>query len=133
MTGLGGIALGDNPNGIIAGSIRPSWTVVPAAVRRPRGVLLAASAVVLGAALYLLRVQNVITGWVLAGGLLVIILAVPQIAKAIIARDTPREGREVRDGLSVPLEWMGLDSPATAQDLMIIEQRLGLEDLDVVA
>jgi branched-chain amino acid transport system permease protein len=133
LTGLGGIALGDNPNGVIAGSIRPAWTAVPVAARRPRGVLLVAGAVLLGTCLYLLRVEHLITGWVLVGGLLVIALTLPRVASVIAAPESAQVEREAREGLSGPLEWIGLDRAATADDLLIIEQRLGLEDLDGAA
>jgi branched-chain amino acid transport system permease protein len=131
LTGLGGVGLGDNPNGVIAAQLRPPWRTAAPALRTQAGKLTAVAAAVLAVGLYFLAYGGAITGWVFVVGFLVILLATPGILTTIAKRDAEpaEEEKPANEGLSSQLEWIGLDSPATSDDLRIIEQRLALDSV----
>jgi hypothetical protein len=86
---------------------------------------------VLSVGLYFLAYGGAITGWVFVVGFLVILLGTPGVLTTIAKRDAEPTGEEkpANDGLSAQLEWIGLDAPASAADLRIIEQRLELDSV----
>ncbi|MFZ6002581.1 MAG: ABC transporter permease subunit [Actinomycetota bacterium] len=113
LPGTMGVALGRNPNGAvrdIAGRYRVLGQV-PAALA---GLL---ASVVLGGGL---AVAGTITGWgltfVVAGALVVW----PQMAELAVARRTPRQ-----DAMS--LEWAGIESPLSEEDLRRVDAALGID------
>jgi branched-chain amino acid transport system permease protein len=130
LTGLGGVGLGDNPNGVIAAQLRPPWKTAAPALRTRAGQLTAVAAAVLAVGLYFLTYGGVFTGWVFVIGFAVILLGTPGVLTNIAKKQfEPAEEKPERDGLSTQLEWIGLDSPVSADDLRIIDQRLALDSV----
>ena len=130
LTGLGGVGLGDNPNGVIAAQLRPPWKTAAPALRTRAGQLTAVAAAVLAVGLYFLTYGGVFTGWVFVIGFAVILLGTPGVLTNIAKKEfEPAEEKPERDGLSTQLEWIGLDSPVSADDLRIIDQRLALDSV----
>ena len=131
LTGLGGVGLGDNPNGVIAAQLRPPWKTAAPALRARAGQLTAAAAAVLIVGLYFLTYGGVFSGWVFVIGLAVILLGTPQILTNIAKRELgpTAEDKPANDGLSGQLEWIGLDSPITADDVRVMDQRLALDSV----
>ena len=123
VIGFGAGGLGDNPNGFIAARFRPDFAKT---TRYPK---LIGGAVLLIGALYLLRTQDIVTGWALIIGLVVILLSMPSIAermdktrtRAALGEDAPSP-----DGTSVPLEWLGIDQRASADDVLVLDRKLRL-------
>ncbi len=124
LTGFGGIGLGNNPNGFIAADLRPRYALV---TKYPA---LIAGAVGLIGVLYLLRTQDAVNGWVLVLGMIVILLALPGIALGL---DTRKAGAVSTDGTSVPLEWLGLDQPPSAEDVLVLDKQLDLPEVSRVS
>ena len=126
LTGLGGIGLGNNPNGFIAAALRPRFaltTKYPALIGGSVGLI---------GILYLLRTQNAVNGWVLVFGMLIILLAMPGIAQALDARRASvaaGPSTVSADGTSVPLEWLGLDEPLSAADVIVLDKKLDLPEV----
>jgi branched-chain amino acid transport system permease protein len=130
LTGFGAIGLGNNPNGFIAADLRPKFGLT---IRYPA---LIGGGVGLCGLLYLLRCNNVVGGWTLVLGGMVILLALPGVAQSLDAR---REAKEAgpsavsADGTSVPLEWLGLDSPIADDDVLVLDRTLNLPEVSNVA
>jgi branched-chain amino acid transport system permease protein len=126
LTGFGAIGLGDNPNGFIAASLRPDFgltTKYPALI---------GSAVGIEGILYLLRVNDVIDGWTLVVVGLIVLLAMPGVAKSLNARKAAKEAGPSKvsaDGTTVPLEWLGLDGPPSEEDVLVLDRSLHLPEV----
>jgi branched-chain amino acid transport system permease protein len=130
LTGLGGVGLGDNPNGVIAAQLRPPWRTAAPAIRLRAGQLAAAAAAVIAVGLYFLAYGGAITSWVFVIGFGVILLGTPAVLTNIAKREEPAEEKKPEhDGLSAELEWIGLDAPVSAADLRVIDQHLALESV----
>jgi branched-chain amino acid transport system permease protein len=130
LTGLGGIGLGNNPNGFIAADLRPRFE----AVRKYPAVI--GAGVLLIGLLYLARTQNAIGGWFLIIGMIVIILAMPTIADALDARKTKGlvgPSTVSSDGTTVPLEWLGLDQRVSDEDVLVLDKKLKLPEVTGVS
>jgi hypothetical protein len=67
-----------------------------------------------------LAMADVITGWGLTVTLAVALVSWPQLAELLVARRRPR----VRD-----LEWAGVDSALTADELVAIDRALALREV----
>jgi branched-chain amino acid transport system permease protein len=126
LTGFGASGLGDNPNGFIAAQMRPDFAKT---TKYPK---LIGGAVLLIGVLYLLRTQNIVNGWVLVIGIMVIMFSMPGIAesmdkrraRAALGADAPSV-----DGTSVPLEWLGLDQRISEDDALILDRKLRLPEV----
>jgi len=94
LPGMAGLALGHNPDGVVPG-LRTRWV----AVARDR-VLLPALLVGI-CALWLLRLDHVVNGWVLTGGSLALALAARYLAAA-------RQSAAAAAEPDVPVEWWGV-------------------------
>jgi branched-chain amino acid transport system permease protein len=130
LTGLGGIGLGNNPNGFIAADLRPRFD----ALRRYPAVI--GVGVALVGVLYLLRTQNAINGWFLVIGSMVLIFAMPAIGDVIgTIRSRGSAGVSVvsTDGTTVPLEWLGIDGPVSAEDVFVLDKTLNLPEVTRVS
>ena len=130
LTGFGAIGLGKNPNGFIAGDLRPRFALT---TKYPR---LIAGGVVLIGLIYLLRTQDVVNGWVLVIGMIVILLALPGIAEQLdkrTARAAAGPSTLSSDGTSVPLEWLGVDEPFTVDDVLVLDRKLDLPEVSSVS
>jgi branched-chain amino acid transport system permease protein len=114
--GLMGIGLGRNPNGVVrdvAARFEPA---------RQRPAVFGGLAVVL--ALLVLAVEtDVIGGWWFGTLAVVAIFATPTIAPLLGSRRTPRT--VIAD---VPLEWLGIDRPFTAEDIRAIDNVVALPE-----
>ncbi len=129
LTGFGAIGLGNNPNGFIAAQLRPDFDKTR---RYPKII---AGAVVLIAALYVLRLEDVINGWFLVIGMAVALLGMPGIAKALDAKEaklTADPSAVSEDGTSVPVEWLGLDGPVSEEDVLVLDKKLDLPEVSRV-
>jgi branched-chain amino acid transport system permease protein len=130
LTGFGAIGLGNNPNGFIAADLRTRFALT---TKYPA---LIGGGVGLCGLLYLLRTQNAVGGWSLVIGGFVILLALPGIAQGL---DTRRAAQEAgpktvsADGTSVPLEWLGLDTPVAAEDVLVLDRTLHLPEVTNVS
>ena len=130
LTGFGAIGLGNNPNGFIAADLRPKFGLT---VRYPA---LIGGGVGLCGLLYLLRTNNVVGGWTLVIGGIVILLALPGIAQALDDRRASKEAGPKTvsaDGTSVPLEWLGLDAPVADEDVLVLDRTLHLPEVSNVS
>ena len=130
LTGLGGIGLGNNPNGFIAADLRPRFD----ALRKYPAVI--GGGVALVGILYLLRTQNAINGWFLVLGSMVIIFAMPGVAdllNAQKARATGGASAVSSDGTTVPLEWLGMDGSVSAEDVLVLDRQLKLPEVTRVS
>ncbi len=130
LTGFGAIGLGNNPNGFIAADLRPRFAIVP---KYPRVI---AGGVALIIALYVLRYQDVVDGWTLVIGIIVILLAMPGICQVLENRrlnEVAGPATVSTDGTSVPLEWLGVDSPFTDEDVLVLDQKLDLPEVSRVS
>jgi branched-chain amino acid transport system permease protein len=130
LTGLGGIGLGNNPNGFIAADLRPRFE----AVKRYPAII--GGGVALCGILYLLRTQNAVNGWVLVIGMMVIVLAMPSIAEQLDAKKakvTAGPATVSPDGTTVPLEWLGVDGPVSADDVLVLDRKLQLPEVTGVS
>jgi branched-chain amino acid transport system permease protein len=130
LTGFGAIGLGKNPNGFIAGDLRPQFAIT---TKYPRVI---AGGVVACGLLYLLRTQDVVNGWVLSIGIIVILLSLPQICMGMERRTAKMEAGPSTisfDGTSEPLEWLGLDEPFTAEDVLVLDRKLDLPEVSSVS
>jgi branched-chain amino acid transport system permease protein len=126
LTGVGGIGLGNNPNGFIAADLRPRFgltTRYPALIGGTVGII---------GVLYLLRTQDAVDGWTLVVGMVVVLLAMPGIAQALDRRKAAQDAGPSAlsaDGTSEPLEWLGLDQPLSAEDLLVLDRKLDLPEV----
>jgi branched-chain amino acid transport system permease protein len=130
LTGFGAIGLGNNPNGFIAADLRPRFAIVP---KYPKVI---ASGVVLIIALYVLRYQDVVDGWTLVIGMIVILLAMPGVCQVLESRKLSKEAGPAEvtsDGTSVPVEWLGVESPFTDEDVLVLDQKLDLPEVSSVS
>lgn len=117
LPGTMGVALGRNPNGAvrdIAGRYRV-LAEVPVALA---GLV---ASLVVGA---VLAITGALTGWgltfVVAGALVVW----PQMAELAVARRTPRQ-------YATSLEWAGIESPLSDEDLRRVDAALGIDVSDL--
>jgi branched-chain amino acid transport system permease protein len=110
--------LGGNPNGLLAGIVKPQAAKVS---RRPA---LLAGGLAVAAALYLLRLGGVIDGWILIAGFAALAVGLPMLADQ-------RSGRADRDSsaLVTPLDWIGLDEPFPTEDIIDLDRRLALPEV----
>jgi branched-chain amino acid transport system permease protein len=129
LTGFGAIGLGNNPNGFIAADLRPRFaltTKYPALIGGGVGLI---------GLLYLLRTQNVVGGWTLVIGGMVILLALPGIAEQLDKRKAAKTAPAKTvsdDGTTVPLEWLGIDAPLSKEDILVLDQTLNLPEVSNV-
>jgi hypothetical protein len=82
--------------------------------------------------LYLMRTQNVIGGWFLILGMIVILLAMPGVAMLLDRRAAALVAGPAAfslDGTSQPLEWLGLDEPVSEEDLQVLDRKLDLPEV----
>jgi branched-subunit amino acid ABC-type transport system permease component len=124
--GLLGISLGRNPSGAMA-QINEAYRPV----KESKPVLVGMA--VAYAAIYVLRSTNTIENWpTFVLGVLVLVLCVP-VAEAIEARKLARvartEGALPEEAL--PLEWVGISRPFTADDVREINAALGVSDVEL--
>ena len=115
LPGLAGIGLGRNPNGAVS-DLREGF--MPIAKSR---VVLVATVVVL-AALYAIRMLDVIDNWTYA----LLTLATPLVA-VVVATVLQREQTEAE----VPLEWRGVTEPWTGDDVRELDRVLGLNEVEL--
>jgi branched-chain amino acid transport system permease protein len=129
LTGFGAAGLGDNPNGFIAAQMRPDFELTKKYPKMIAGI------VSLCVLLYLLRWQDVINGWVMVIGIMVLVFAMPGIAKSMDARRAAAAagpGALSADGTTVPLEWIGLEQRISPEDAVVINKKLDLPEVTVV-
>jgi branched-chain amino acid transport system permease protein len=130
LTGLGGIGLGNNPNGFIAADLRPRFE----SVKRYPAIIGGGTALI--GVLYLLRTQNAVSGWVLVIGMGVILLAMPSVADQFDAKKAKAVAGPSTvslDGTTVPLEWLGADGPISADDVLVLDRKLKLPEVTGVS
>jgi len=120
--GVIGISLGKQPSGAA-----PQFSAGFADLRDDTPVLAATLAGLVVA--WVLRVVQVYQGWAMVGVMTVVFLGGLALART---RGDRRRGVEIRAGelpiAEVPLEWMGLTVPWTAERLAEIDRRLNLEE-----
>jgi len=121
LSGTAGVGMARNPNGFII-EIREAWRPV---FERPLIAIGIAGALV---GVWLLRIAHVITNWPYAIISLAILLLAP--AAGMVGRRPEPVGETGGAGAVVPLEWLGLARPFTADDLVTIDRALGLPELD---
>ena len=84
----------------------------------------------------MLRYQDVVDGWTLSIGIIVILLAMPGVCQALENRKLSKEAGPAEvsmDGTSVPLEWLGVDTPFTDEDVLVLDQKLDLPEVSSVS
>lgn len=115
LPGTMGIAMGRNPNGAVR-DISQRYGVlkeVPVALGGLLATVTVASALAVGGA---------IDGWTLTIVLAIAMVVWPQGAEVVVARRNPKETGE-------GLEWAGWERPLSAEELRVIDARLGLEEV----
>lgn len=124
LAGTAGIGMGRDPNGFVV-RMREEWAPVWAQPSLALGV----GALLVG--VWLLRMVHALANWPYA----VISLAVLLLAPAAVARLSGRAGRRARAGAvtaagpSVPLEWVGITRPYTADDIALLQQMVPLPEV----
>jgi branched-chain amino acid transport system permease protein len=124
--GLLGISLGRQPSGAME-QIREAYRPV----RESKPVLVGMAFAY--AAIYVLRSTNTIENWpTFFLGVAVLVVCVP-VAEALAARKQVRlarsEGALPEEAL--PLEWVGITRPFTAEDVREINAALGVSDVEL--
>ncbi|KPM56557.1 ABC transporter permease [Frankia sp. R43] len=129
--GLSAIALAANPNGLIPGFLRPAF----APVARAPGVAVAGLGVLV--LLWAARLVDLIDGYSLVLGVLLLAAAVPVLAAMVAGsrlaarQDGPSSGTGglPDGGLSEPLEWLGLRGQVGRADIAAVDRALGLPEV----
>ncbi len=69
--------------------------------------------------------------------MVVVLLAMPGIAEQLdkAEGEWPQAGPSTvsTDGTTVPLEWLGLDEPVTAEDVLVLDRKLDLPEVTNVS
>ncbi|MCB0976130.1 MAG: ABC transporter permease [Acidimicrobiales bacterium] len=121
LIGTAGIGLGDNPNGAVPAEMRPRWRPVP---RAPVVLVGGLAAVVIT---YFLTLAGVLGNWTFATVLVVVLLAMPPVARYVAEIPAPRPVRDAEaDGLSGPPELLGLTLPVTSADLDRVSREISV-------
>jgi branched-chain amino acid transport system permease protein len=122
VAGLAALALAANPNGLIPSALRPAYEPV----RRSRPVLGAAVGVV--ALFWVLCLTHAVGGGLLLAVVVIVAVAAPLAARALAGHAAPggADAAAQDEGLSGPVEWLGLDGPVSQADLDAIDARLAL-------
>lgn len=117
LTAAAGVGLGNDPNGAIVSSMRPTWTPL---LKRP-WLLGVGVAVVIVA--YGLCVQGTLSNWVFASVAIAVAVIWP-----IIGREAPRPSEETRraDGLRAAPEALAAELPLDAADARALDALLGV-------
>lgn len=121
LIGLNGIALGRNPNGLIAAQLRPKWDPV---LRHPKVLAGAAALVILAS---IAREADIIGNY---GMLIVVALALVGASVAARRLDDHSTGdpaaADLPEGMTAPPELLGHTKPFTAADIDALDRELGL-------
>jgi branched-chain amino acid transport system permease protein len=120
--GLMGIGLGRNPNGAVA-DIREAFEPLP-----KRKLVFGAFLVVLAGLYTFVLLADVGAWWFVIGGVVALLVAT-QIAALRAAPDTETEEAAGVEFADVPLEWVGIDRPFTAEDVADLDAKLGLAEV----
>ncbi|HEX4290178.1 MAG TPA: ABC transporter permease [Trebonia sp.] len=139
--GLAGMAFGRAPDGLVP-LMRRDWTPVA------RYKILVAAAVVIAAALWVLRLAGVVNGWVLFWGVALVAVALRAYAAARTAETPTYAGGSALSATSagdpsptstpgptptsspgpaedpVPIEWRGLSRPWRAEDEEVLDRAI---------
>ncbi|NUU21696.1 MAG: ABC transporter permease [Streptomycetaceae bacterium] len=128
LIGLNGIALGRNPNGMIASQLRPNWDP---ALKYPAVMALGSSAVVLA---YVLREADVVGNYAMVVVIAAALLGMSATARQLDARaaGTGNGLAELPEGMTAPPEKLGLTEPFTPADIEALDRELGLPPLTAV-
>jgi branched-chain amino acid transport system permease protein len=116
LPGLAGIGLGRNPNGAVH-DLREGFEPIV----RSRVVL--AGTVVVLAALYALRMVDVIDNWTYA----ILTVVTPLVAVGVATVQLRKPAEEQR----APLEWRGVTEPWTDDDVRELDRALGLAEVEL--
>jgi branched-chain amino acid transport system permease protein len=120
--GLMGIGLGRNPNGAVA-DIREAFEPLPR-----RKVVFGAFLLIVAALYAFVLVADIGAWWFVIGGV-VALIAFTQVAAQRARPDPETEEAAGVEFADVPLEWVGIDRPFTAEDAAELDAKLGLAEV----
>lgn len=129
LIGLNGIALGRNPNGMIAAQLRPKWDP---ALKHPRVLAGGAALVVLA---FALREADVIGSYPMLILMAIGVLGVSSVARGLDAEKVGKKtgSNVLPEGMTAPPEKLGLTAPFTPADIDALDRELGLPPLTAVS
>src|SRR5206468_994137 len=120
LPGFLGITLGDNPNGVVPDLARRFQPL-----RQVPAVMVGQAIVLVG--LFVARGTGALRNWPFAIFAFLVVFAGPSIAELIVARRA-RVAPDP-DHRTVPLEWVGIERPFTADDVDELDRELALPQL----
>ncbi|WP_436775017.1 branched-chain amino acid ABC transporter permease [Yinghuangia sp. YIM S09857] len=129
LIGLNGIALGRNPNGMIAAQLRPKWDP---ALKYP-AVMAAGSALVVLA--FAAREADLVGNYAMVIAIAVALIGISSVARGLEAEKVGKlTGSSVLpEGMTAPPEHLGLSKPFTPADIEALDRTLGLPPLTAVS
>ena len=120
--GLMGIGLGRNPNGAVA-DIREAFEPLP-----KRRVVFGAFLLIVAALYAFVLVADIGAWWFVIGGV-VALITFTQVAALRARPDSETEEAAGVEFADVPLEWVGIDRPFTAEDAAELDAKLGMAEV----
>ncbi|WP_436789869.1 branched-chain amino acid ABC transporter permease [Yinghuangia sp. YIM S10712] len=129
LIGLNGIALGRNPNGMIAAQLRPKWDP---ALRHPY-VMAGASALVVLA--YLAREAELIGNYAMLIVMALALIGVSSVSRGLDAQQAGKASgsADLPEGMTAPPEQLGATKPFTPADIAALDRELGLPASTAIA
>lgn len=129
LIGLNGIALGRNPNGMIAAQLRPKWDP---ALKYPAVMALGSAAVVLA---YVAREADLVGNYAMVVAIGAALIGISAVARGIDAKKagTANGMSDLPEGMTAPPEKLGLTEPFTPADIEALDRALGLPPLTAVS
>ncbi|MDI2131600.1 ABC transporter permease [Yinghuangia seranimata] len=129
LIGLNGVALGRNPNGMVAAQLRPKWDP---ALKHP--FVLAGGAAVIVAA-FAVRQADLVGNWVMVIVIALSVVLISSVSRGIDNRKSGAPGGQpvLPEGMTAPPEKLGLSVPFTPEDIEALDRTLGLPPLTALS